>query len=240
MRFSPAAPLIIAAGVCSCAQPSRTTSGDLAQTAPLDDLALLADLSSLNDLSQAAAADLSRPDLLRGVDLGAIPQSWGSPSTAPTDVTLGWNGNYATGYQVALGADDPTALIYYTSDGSAPGLASTHAVSPITGINLAAPTRLRWFAATAAGMETPHDDNLDGADQDRQRDRAVDGRGSRGSSGANRRSVLRRRHGRYGARHSPQPGAHRHRHRALSVVYCFSCAPTSQAPPSGRKVPKKS
>jgi hypothetical protein len=140
---------------------TRASDVDLAVTAVADDLSTADDLAASVDL--ARSVDL-RPDFA-GVDLGPVARSWGSPSTAPTDVSLAWNGNYATNYRVALAADDPTTMIYYTTDGSAPSLTSLHALQPM--IDVAATTRLRWFAAGAAGMETPHDDQygVDAANQ---------------------------------------------------------------------------
>jgi hypothetical protein len=119
-----------------------------------------ADLSTvMDDLTVAQPPDFA------GVDLGVIARSWGSPSTAPTDATLGWNGNYATSYHVTLAADDPSALIYYTTDGTAPSLSSLRAAMPV--VSIAVSTRLRWFAANAAGLEAPHDDHygVDAANQ---------------------------------------------------------------------------
>jgi hypothetical protein len=138
--------------VVGCAVATRTSNPDLAVAPAADDLAAAADLLRA-DLA-AAVPDLARPDLAAadlGHPLGAV--SWGSPSTAPTDVSLGWNGSYATGYRVTLAADDPAAMIYYTTDGTAPSLASLHALQPV--LDIAATTRIRWFA----NGEPPHDDN---------------------------------------------------------------------------------
>jgi Chitobiase/beta-hexosaminidase C-terminal domain len=142
----------------SCAVATRMQDIDLAHEPPAEDLSQPAD-----DLT--AAPDLTVARDLSGIDLGALPQSWGSPSTAPTDLTLAWGGNYATNYRVTLAANDPTAMIYYTTDGTAPSLSSPNGAMPV--IDIALTTRLRWFAANAAGMEAPHDDSygVDAANQ---------------------------------------------------------------------------
>jgi hypothetical protein len=142
---------------CGCAVATRPFDVDLAHAPFADDL-------SAPDLV-AAAADLTLPPDLAGVDLGPLARSWGSPSTAPTDVSLGWNGNYATSYRVTLAADDPAALIYYTTDGTAPSLSSPHATMPVIDVGMT--TQLRWLAANAGGLEPPHDDvyGVDAANQ---------------------------------------------------------------------------
>jgi hypothetical protein len=150
--------------VAGCASATRASHNDLAGTGtPDDDLATPAPAGDLATL--ATLADLATSVDLKSADLGPVARSWASPSTAPTDVSLGWNGNYATNYRVTLAADDPAAMIYYTTDGAAPSMASLHALSPA--IDVAATTRLRWFAAGAAGPETAHDDTygVDAANQ---------------------------------------------------------------------------
>jgi Chitobiase/beta-hexosaminidase C-terminal domain len=143
----------------ACAAPKRPENVDLSFTR--DDLSILeGDLAQATPLDLAqASADLRHPDLLAAGDLGVVPHGFASPGTAPTDATLGWNGSYATSYHVALGADQPGALLYYTTDGSTPSLTSTHGAAPLGPIAIASTTRLRWFAASAAGMESPHDDS---------------------------------------------------------------------------------
>jgi hypothetical protein len=158
-----------------CAVTTRSNDIDLSHPALVEDLATTAGAAEL------LALDLSRLPDLAGIDLGALPQSWASPSTAPTDASLGWNGNYATNYRVTLAADDPGAEIYYTSDGSAPSRASLHAAAPA--LDIAATTRLRWFAANLAGTEAPHDDQygVDAANQSKAgfvlHDVSLDGQG---------------------------------------------------------------
>jgi hypothetical protein len=153
----------------ACAVATRPLHPDLASGSELEDLSIEPDLSeplAVPDLRAAledAAADLA------SADLGALPVSWGSPSTAPTDVSLGWNGNYATAFKVTLAAEDPSATIYYTTDGTTPSLSSPSGLTPLPAFAVNATTRVRWFAVNAVGMEAEHDDTygIDAANQSR-------------------------------------------------------------------------
>jgi hypothetical protein len=136
------------ATLTACASPSRVQIVDLAVAYVAPDLGAAGDLAAPPDLAPAA-------DLARAVDAAGAPHSYGSPAVAPTDPTLMWNGNWAAPFKLTLAADDATAQIYYTLDGSPPTLASAHGLTPILDLPINASTRVRWFAAG----EPPHDDS---------------------------------------------------------------------------------
>lgn len=69
-----------------------------------------------------------------------------TPPATPTATPRG--GTYSGALSVQLTTDDPTAVIYYTTDGSTPTPASTRYTGPIT---IAATTTLKFIAVDEAG-----------------------------------------------------------------------------------------
>jgi chitobiase/beta-hexosaminidase-like protein len=84
---------------------------------------------------------------------GTPPSVFSSPG--PRRDSMGYD--FVKTVTVTLAADDPTTEIYFTTDGTAPTLASQHAPTPVTGIDVAATSTLAYFGATAAGAQSDPD-----------------------------------------------------------------------------------
>lgn len=79
---------------------------------------------------------------------GPGPRVFSSPGPAAA-----LYGGYPKALSVTLAADDPSATIYYTTDGSAPSTASASAPSPAS-VSIPSTKTLRYFSANAAGQST--------------------------------------------------------------------------------------
>ncbi|HEY3804907.1 MAG TPA: chitobiase/beta-hexosaminidase C-terminal domain-containing protein [Kofleriaceae bacterium] len=62
---------------------------------------------------------------------------------------------------VTLAADDPTTVIYYTTDGTAPSHGSQHGTTPVKGIAMSSTTTLKYFGSGAGGDSDPVSDTYD-------------------------------------------------------------------------------
>ena len=135
----------------ACAAANVKGSGsDGGGLLPGDDGPPPADLTSaLSTRDLAQPDDLPPPDDLAPPPdlLGRGPTVYASPGAAPAL----WNGAWARALTVTLATEDPTATIYYTTDGSMPTLASAHALSPVSGINIDLSATVRAFSINASG-----------------------------------------------------------------------------------------
>lgn len=85
------------------------------------------------------------------------PRVFSSPG--PRRHAMGYD--FAKPVTVTIAADDPTAIIYDTTDGTPPTLSSPHAVTPVTGIAIPTTATLAYFGATAGGDSVPASDTYD-------------------------------------------------------------------------------
>jgi hypothetical protein len=69
--------------------------------------------------------------------------------------------DFAKPVTVTLAADDPTTVIYYTMDGTAPSHTSPHAMTPVTGIAMQATATLAYFGSNGGGDSAPVSDAYD-------------------------------------------------------------------------------
>src|SRR5262249_39869282 len=69
--------------------------------------------------------------------------------------------DFAKSVAVTLAADDPTTVIYYTTDGTAPSHDSQQGMTPVTGIAMSATATLAYFGSTATGDSDPVSDFYD-------------------------------------------------------------------------------
>jgi hypothetical protein len=72
--------------------------------------------------------------------IGSAPRVFATPG--PAWVTYG---GYPKTFAITLAADQPGTVIYYTTDGSTPTMASTASATPITGITISANTTVKFF-----------------------------------------------------------------------------------------------
>ncbi len=84
----------------------------------------------------------------------AAPNVFSSPG--PRRHSLGYD--FAKAVTVTLAADDPTTIIYYTTDGTTPTLSSTHGTTPLTGVAIEATETLDYFGVTSSGQSAPVQD----------------------------------------------------------------------------------
>jgi len=75
------------------------------------------------------------------------PSVFSSPG--PRRHSMGYD--FAKSVTVTLAADDPTTVIYYTTDGTSPTHDSPHGMTPVTGIAMSATSTLAYFGATVGG-----------------------------------------------------------------------------------------
>ncbi len=95
------------------------------------------------------AGCLSKPDRPADNDDAGdatSPHVFSSPGPAAAI----YNSSYAEPFSITLAADDPATMIYYTTDGSVPGLASTHAMTPITGIQVSSSLVISYFGSNGS------------------------------------------------------------------------------------------
>ena len=71
-------------------------------------------------------------------------------SPGPQPIANGYS--YAATIKVTIAADDPSSMIYYTTDGTLPTTSSMHAPTPVTGITVSANTVVSYYAVNAAGQ----------------------------------------------------------------------------------------
>jgi Chitobiase/beta-hexosaminidase C-terminal domain len=88
-------------------------------------------------------------DDIHPVDASVPPPTVYS-SPGPRLHAMGYD--FAEAVSVTLAADDPTTVIYYTTDGTPPSLASKHGTTPVTGIAMSSSsTTLTYFGSAAGG-----------------------------------------------------------------------------------------
>ena|SRR5258706_8728522 len=96
-------------------------------------------------------------DILPNADAEASADSGGpGPSvySSPGPRLHSMNYDFADPVTVTLAADDPAAVIYYTTDGTVPTSGSMHRTTPINGISISATSTLTYFGRTS-GDSTP-------------------------------------------------------------------------------------
>jgi hypothetical protein len=89
----------------------------------------------------------------------AVPPPNVFSSPGPRLHSMGYD--FAEAVTVTLAADDPTTVIYYTTDGTAPSLASQHGTTPVTGIAMSSTATLEYFGSGAGGESAPVSDTYD-------------------------------------------------------------------------------
>jgi hypothetical protein len=99
-----------------------------------------------------------QPSADASIDGSSTPPSVFS-SPGPRRHSMGYD--FAKAVTVTLAADDPTTIIYYTTDGTTPTLASTHGPTPLTGIAIPATATLDYFGATSGGQSAAIQDTYD-------------------------------------------------------------------------------
>ncbi len=81
------------------------------------------------------------------------PAVTASPGPAPLLSSMfQWCNAYPVDVPLVIAADDPTAMIYYTTDGSTPGTSSPHGTSPLAVVPTATSYKVSYFAATAGAQ----------------------------------------------------------------------------------------
>ncbi len=85
------------------------------------------------------------------------PHVYSSPG--PRRHSMGYD--FAKPVTVTIAADDPSTIIYYTTDGTTPTTSSTHGTTPVTNIMLATTSTLTYYGSTAMGDSAPTMDVYD-------------------------------------------------------------------------------
>jgi Chitobiase/beta-hexosaminidase C-terminal domain len=88
---------------------------------------------------------------------GQAPSVFSSPG--PRRHSMGYD--FASAVTVTLAADDPSTVIYFTTDGTAPTHSSSHAGTPVTSIAIAATSTLDYFGETSGGDSAQVSDAYD-------------------------------------------------------------------------------
>lgn len=81
-------------------------------------------------------------------------------ATSPGPQPIAGGYAYAATIKVTIAADDPSAMIFYTTDGSLPSTTSMHAPTPVTGVTVSANTVISYYALTAAGQSPSAQDHF--------------------------------------------------------------------------------
>src|SRR5262249_46257215 len=83
-------------------------------------------------------------------DLGPAalpPNVFTSPGPAPAI----YGNAFAAPLNITIAADDPSSMIYYTTDGTMPTTSSMNGATPVVGIALTSTLSLGYFASSADG-----------------------------------------------------------------------------------------
>jgi|HubBroStandDraft_6_1064221.scaffolds.fasta_scaffold56264_4 hypothetical protein len=94
-------------------------------------------------------------DDIHPVDANVPPPNVFS-SPGPRDHAMGYD--FGEAVTVTLAADDPTTIIYYTTDGTPPSHGSQHGITPVTGIAMSSNATLRYFGSGVGGDSAPISD----------------------------------------------------------------------------------
>jgi hypothetical protein len=97
-------------------------------------------------------------DDIHPIDASVSPPNVFS-SPGPRLHSMGYD--FPAAVTVALAADDPTTVIYYTTDGTTPSHDSQHGMTPVTGIAMSSTTTLTYFGSGAGGDSAPVSDAYD-------------------------------------------------------------------------------
>ncbi len=97
-------------------------------------------------------------DDLHPIDASVPPPNVFS-SPGPRLHSMGYD--FAEAVTVTLAADDPTTVIYYTTDGTPPSQSSKHGTTPVTGIAMSSSATLTYFGSDAGGDSAPVSDAYD-------------------------------------------------------------------------------
>ncbi|HEX4450280.1 MAG TPA: chitobiase/beta-hexosaminidase C-terminal domain-containing protein [Kofleriaceae bacterium] len=89
----------------------------------------------------------------------SVPPPTVFSSPGPRLHAMGYD--FAEAVAVTLAADDPAAVIYYTTDGTTPSQSSKHGTTPVTGIAMSSTATLTYFGSATGGESATGSDTYD-------------------------------------------------------------------------------